>query len=139
MLKVERRSRSCSDQNLQYACFPTLLLRTQVLTPQYNSNLSRTNDIFNHSNNHFWQYMQPGYDALGFISCTGTNFLVRANAYQVRVRQQALKLESKSGSSGCAAHLSQPTMDSVSSRQTCCCEGRRLTAWSGCNLFCCSD
>ena len=55
----------------------------QVLTPQYNSNLSRTNDVFNHSNNHFWQYMQPGYDALDFISCTGTNFLVRANAYQV--------------------------------------------------------
>ena len=56
---------------------------SQVLTPQYNSNLSRTNDVFNHSNNHFWQYMQPGYDALDFISCTGTNFLVRANAYQV--------------------------------------------------------
>lgn len=53
-----------------------------VLTPQFNSNLSLTNDIFNHSNTHFWQYMQPGYDALDFISCTGTNFLVRANAYQ---------------------------------------------------------
>ena len=26
--------------------------------------------------------MQPGYDALGFISCTGTNFLVRAKAFQ---------------------------------------------------------
>ncbi|KAK9865087.1 hypothetical protein WJX84_007198 [Apatococcus fuscideae] len=25
--------------------------------------------------------MQPGYDALGFISCTGTNFLVRAKAF----------------------------------------------------------
>ena len=24
--------------------------------------------------------MQPGYDALGFISCTGTNFLVRSRA-----------------------------------------------------------
>ena len=23
------------------------------------------------------EYMQPGYDAMGFISCTGTNFLVR--------------------------------------------------------------
>jgi len=30
---------------------------------------------------HFWEYMQPGYDALGFISCTGTNFLMRANAF----------------------------------------------------------
>lgn len=53
-----------------------------VLTPQYNSNLSKTNDIFNHSNLHFWWYMQPGYDALDFISCTGTNFMVRANAYK---------------------------------------------------------
>ena len=31
------------------------LLVAQVLSPQYNSNLSRTNDIFNHSNLHFWQ------------------------------------------------------------------------------------
>jgi hypothetical protein len=31
------------------------LLAAQVLSPQYNSNLSRTNDIFNHSNLHFWQ------------------------------------------------------------------------------------
>ena len=38
---------------------------------------------------HFWQYMQPGYDALDFISCTGTNFLVRANAYQVSFRPAA--------------------------------------------------
>jgi len=30
---------------------------------------------------HFWEYMQPGYDAIGFISCTGTNFLIRANAF----------------------------------------------------------
>ena len=58
----------------------------QVLTPQYNSNLSATNDIFNHSNTHFWQYMQPGYDSVDFISCTGTNFLVRSNAYQVHQR-----------------------------------------------------
>lgn len=26
-------------------------------------------------------YPQPGYDALGLISCTGTNFLVRAKAF----------------------------------------------------------
>jgi hypothetical protein len=26
--------------------------------------------------------MQPGYDTLGFISCTGTNFLVRSKAFQ---------------------------------------------------------
>ncbi|KAK9864111.1 hypothetical protein WJX84_001594 [Apatococcus fuscideae] len=44
-------------------------------------NLNLHEDIFNHSNIHFWEYMQPGYDALGFISCTGTNFLVRAKAF----------------------------------------------------------
>jgi len=31
---------------------------------------------------HFWDYTQPGYDALGLISCTGTNFLLRARAFQ---------------------------------------------------------
>lgn len=48
-----------------------------VLSPQCFHNLNLHTDIFNHSNVHFWEYMQPGYDALGFISCTGTNFLVR--------------------------------------------------------------
>ncbi len=49
-----------------------------VLSPQCFHNLNLHSDIFNHSNVHFWEYMQPGYDALGFISCTGTNFLVPA-------------------------------------------------------------
>lgn len=48
-------------------------------------NLNAGGDIFNHANVHFWDYTQPGYDALGLISCTGTNFLVRARAFhQVR-------------------------------------------------------
>jgi len=53
-----------------------------VLSPQafYNTRLNA--DIFNHSNIHFWEYAQHGYDALGFISCTGTNFLCRAAAYK---------------------------------------------------------
>ena len=44
-------------------------------------NLNPYADIFNHANIHFWEYMQPGYDALNFISCTGTNFLMRAQAF----------------------------------------------------------
>ncbi|KAK9846433.1 hypothetical protein WJX81_003716 [Elliptochloris bilobata] len=52
-----------------------------VLSPQCFHNLRLACDIFNHANVHFWEYMQPGYDALGFISCTGTNFLVRAKAF----------------------------------------------------------
>ena len=50
-----------------------------VLSPQCFHNLNLHTDIFNHSNVHFWEYMQPGYDALSFISCTGTNFLVSAS------------------------------------------------------------
>ena len=42
-----------------------------VLSPQCFHNLNQHGDIFNHQNIHFWEYMQPGYDALGFISCTG--------------------------------------------------------------------
>ena len=52
-----------------------------VLSPQAFHNLNPHADIFNHANIHFWEYMQPGYDALGFISCTGTNFLMRAQAF----------------------------------------------------------
>ena len=53
-----------------------------VLSPQCFHNLNLHTDIFNHSNVHFWEYMQPGYDALGFISCTGTNFLVGNSSLQ---------------------------------------------------------
>ena len=52
-----------------------------VLSPQAFHNLNLHTDIFNHSNIHFWEYMQPGYESLGFISCTGTNFLIRAKAF----------------------------------------------------------
>ncbi len=44
---------------------------------------------------HFWEYMQPGYDALGFISCTGTNFLMRANAFIDVSHASAFLLEEK--------------------------------------------
>jgi cellulose synthase/poly-beta-1,6-N-acetylglucosamine synthase-like glycosyltransferase len=53
-----------------------------VLSPQAFHNLNVNCDIFNHSNIQFWEYAQHGYDAMGFISCTGTNFLVRANCFQ---------------------------------------------------------
>ncbi|DBA93998.1 hypothetical protein WJX77_002685 [Trebouxia sp. C0004] len=53
-----------------------------VLSPQAFYNLNQRADIFNHSNIHFWEYAQHGYDAIGFISCTGTNFLIRANAFK---------------------------------------------------------
>lgn len=52
-----------------------------VLSPQTFFNLNPDGDIFNHANVHFWDYTQPGYDALGLISCTGTNFLLRARAF----------------------------------------------------------
>eukprot|EP01025_Chloroclados_australasicus_P030473 TRINITY_DN3057_c1_g2_i1.p1 TRINITY_DN3057_c1_g2~~TRINITY_DN3057_c1_g2_i1.p1 ORF type:complete len:1210 (-),score=95.83 TRINITY_DN3057_c1_g2_i1:140-3769(-) len=51
-----------------------------VLTPQCVHNVKGWQDIFNHSNIHFWEFLQPGYDAIGFISCSGTNMLLRARA-----------------------------------------------------------
>jgi len=42
-----------------------------VLSPQCFHNVHHQADIFNHTNIHFWEYMQVGYDALSFISCTG--------------------------------------------------------------------
>lgn len=53
-----------------------------VLSPQCFDNINKGADIFNHQNIHFWEYMQPGYDCLGFISCSGTNFLIRSKAFQ---------------------------------------------------------
>jgi hypothetical protein len=42
-----------------------------VLSPQSFNNVNPKADIFNHGNIQFWEYAQRGYDALGFISCTG--------------------------------------------------------------------
>lgn len=36
-----------------------------VLSPQCFHNMDLHTDIFNHSNIHFWEYMQVGYDAIG--------------------------------------------------------------------------
>ena len=44
-----------------------------VLSPQAFHNVNVTADIFNHCNINFWEYAQHGYDALGFISCTGAS------------------------------------------------------------------
>ena len=56
--------------------------RCPAIHLQYFYNLNADGDIFNHANVHFWDYTQPGYDALGVISCTGTNFLVRGQAFK---------------------------------------------------------
>jgi len=42
-----------------------------VLSPQCFHNIDAHADIFNHGNVQFWEYAQVGYDAIGFISCTG--------------------------------------------------------------------
>ena len=42
-----------------------------ALSPQLMYNVHPDCDIFNHQNVHFWEMMQPGMDALGFISLTG--------------------------------------------------------------------
>ena len=42
-----------------------------VLSPQSLQQRHPHADIFNHGNVQFWEYAQHGYDAIGFISCTG--------------------------------------------------------------------
>lgn len=44
-----------------------------ALSPQLMFNVVPDCDIFNHQNVHFWEMMQPGMDALGFISLTGAH------------------------------------------------------------------
>ena len=53
-----------------------------ALSPQLMFNVDPDTDIFNHQNVHFWEKMQPGMDALGFISLTGTNMILRCRALQ---------------------------------------------------------
>jgi len=53
-----------------------------ALSPQLMHNVLPDCDVFNHQNVHFWESMQPGMDALGFISLTGTNMVLRARALQ---------------------------------------------------------
>jgi endoglucanase len=53
-----------------------------ALSPQLMHNVLPDCDVFNHQNVHFWESMQPGMNALGFISLTGTNMLLRARALQ---------------------------------------------------------
>lgn len=37
-----------------------------------------SDDVLNHENVGFWHYLQPAYNVMGFISCAGTNFLLRS-------------------------------------------------------------
>lgn len=76
---------------------------TTPTPPQTFYNLNPDGDIFNHANVHFWDYAQPGYDALGLISCTGTNFLVRARAFQ-QARASRQGRQGRGGGRGRKAH-----------------------------------
>jgi len=40
-----------------------------------------SDDVFNHENVGFWHYLQPAYNVMGFISCAGTNFVIRSSAF----------------------------------------------------------
>ena len=53
-----------------------------ALSPQIMFNVLPDCDIFNHQNVCFWECIQPGMDALNFMSLTGTNMVVRARALQ---------------------------------------------------------
>ena len=40
-----------------------------------------SDDVLNHENIGFWHYLQPAYNVMGFISCAGTNFLLRSTPF----------------------------------------------------------
>lgn len=69
-------------------CSPEFFIRTLsvmgtstlLLTPQRFSNVNPTEDIFNHVNVQWYEYILSGMGAWGCVSCTGTNFLARADA-----------------------------------------------------------
>jgi cellulose synthase/poly-beta-1,6-N-acetylglucosamine synthase-like glycosyltransferase len=52
-----------------------------VQSPQVFRGVHWSDDIFNHENVGFWHYLQPAYSVMGFISCAGTNFLIRSSAF----------------------------------------------------------
>ena len=58
-----------------------------VLSPQCFHNIDAHADIFNHGNVQFWEYAQVGYDAIGFISCTGVPRLVHVAGFGVCLGQ----------------------------------------------------
>lgn len=51
-----------------------------------------TDDVFNHENVGFWHYLQPAYNIIGFISCAGTNFVIRSSAFAEAGRHCHLSL-----------------------------------------------
>lgn len=52
-----------------------------VQSPQVFRGVHWSDDVFNHENVGFWHYLQPAYNVLGFISCAGTNFVIRSSAF----------------------------------------------------------
>jgi hypothetical protein len=56
-----------------------------ALSPQLMFNVVPDCDIFNHQNVHFWEMMQPGMDALGFISLTGERSSYECLKFEVEV------------------------------------------------------
>lgn len=53
-----------------------------ALSPKIMFNVNADCDIFDHQNVHFWEKMQCGMDAFGFISLSSTNTILRARALQ---------------------------------------------------------
>ena len=47
-----------------------------VLSHHASHNLAPGADMINRGTIQFWEYAQHGYDALGFISCTGAHALL---------------------------------------------------------------
>lgn len=69
-------------------CSPWFFIRTMevmgnsalLLTPQRYSNVDPDEDIYNHGNVVWFDYLLDGISGWGCVSCTGSNFLVRPDA-----------------------------------------------------------
>ena len=58
-----------------------MVIRICWVLPQVFKGCLLGTDILNHRNIDFWSHQQPAYNLRKFISCAGTNFLIRASAF----------------------------------------------------------
>ena len=74
-----------------------------ALSPQLMFNVRPNIDIFNHQNVHFWEKMQPGMDALGFISLTGALFVLAIFVLQSKSLQCAVLWQACNNGTRCTS------------------------------------
>lgn len=69
-----------------------------------------SDDVFNHENVGFWHYLQPAYNVMGFISCAGTNFVIRSSAFAEAGKQLLFLCCCVRRPGGCNAPMCMPSL-----------------------------